>query len=661
MAFSLSLSQVVPAVRPTSGVAHTLLVVVFAALLSLPALLAGIPPGYDSDYHTAYQFHFSRQFWSGEIYPRWLPGHNKGHGSPIFLIQYPLPYFGAALLRPLTSFPPSDTREARELGVVCFLAFAGAALAARAWFRRRCSAWAATLAAGLYISLPYVLGQALYLRTGLGELCALVWMPLALAVCETALPRFVAVSALAAVFALLLLTHATSAVLFAPLLIAYAAIVPRASAASAGGGVILVIAAMALGVGLAAVYVLPFLAYRSLFDLKAMETLFPSFELGRWFPYVTPASVMRRFAGPAIVGTAGFVAVVAVYVWRVGGGRVARVCMVATLALGSVVMIPNLGPYLIRWSGLTVTSFETAGDFSTRMLITSLSTVALGFLAYAVVSRDAGSRERLLVAVVCGSFVLMLPWSAPLWTSAALGNIQFPFRLGGVLTLAVAGLVGIALDTGLRPGTAARRPLIALSVAALVVIAAGAFTWRVPERFLSPDTTRLALVHNVDNMFRSYVAPGHVRALAARLGTAADSFEVRFTAVDARARAEVIPVDVTDGRCSAAVVPVTPRVLRLAAQCTEPARLQIGQLYSPLWRIASTSGQTEHPGVTRSADGLIVIALTSGRYDVDLVFDGGWPERAGTIVTFASVAIAAGGSVFVGLRTSARKSGRIAA
>jgi hypothetical protein len=58
-----------------------------------------------------------------------------------------------------------------------------------------------------------------------------------------------------------------------------------------------------------------------------------------------------------------------------------------------------------------------------------------------------------------------------------------------------------------------------------------------------------------------------------------------------------------------------------------------------------------HPeAVVSSAEGLIEISLTSGQHDFELVFDGGLPERAGAIVTLASILVLGGGSAFVGLR-----------
>lgn len=635
----------------TRGTSHGLVLVLLAALATLPCLLVGIPPGYDSDYHTAYQYHFSRQFWDGNIYPRWLTGANKGYGTPIFLIQYPLPYFVTALLRPILDFPVSEIREARELGILCFLAFAAACLAARSWLRTHCTLLAATIGAATLLLLPYVLGQSLYLRTGLGELCAVVWMLLALALCEAHLSRFAAVSALAIVWALLLLTHLTSAVLFLPLLTAYAAVSGEPTTSAAMRRVASVLLAVALGACLAAVYVLPFLVYRHLFDLDAMRAIIPSFELGRWFAQVPSSSLSRSLMLPAMAGAVALALIVALYIWRSGADFISRACMVASLALGVVIIIPDFGPALVRSSGLEVSSFETAGDFSARTLLTGLMTASVAFLAYCYVGADCTRRDHVLLASACVSFFMMLPWSAAIWTIRGLANIQFPFRFGSILTIAAAGLFAVAIDKSLRQsrGRLKRPSLWMLGCAALIVIGAGVFAWRVTTRFISPSTADLAIAHNVDNMFRSYVLPDRVSGFAGRLGADEKSFNVTLTPIDEYVRGEAVRTEVAGGPCTLLVVPSRPGAITASADCREAARLRIGQAHSPLWTIVSKGSNLTDHRLTNSSDGLIEVALNSGRHDFEIVFDVGWPQRVGAVVTLLSASFL-GLAACVGIR-----------
>jgi hypothetical protein len=189
-----------------------------------------------------------------------------------------------------------------------------------------------------------------------------------------------------------------------------------------------------------------------------------------------------------------------------------------------------------------------------------------------------------------------------------------------------------------------------LGLAVLVVIAAGAFAWRVPERLRSPYTVDYAITHNVDNMFRSYVARGQVVGLARRLGTAPDSFEVVLTPVDASVRGDIIRSDADGGQCAVNAVPREPRILRVFAECRSEARVRIWQLYSPLWKIVPIGEEMYQPVLGSSPDGLMEVALSAGKHDFELVFDLSWPERGGVVVTLVSIVIGIGGLACLRLR-----------
>jgi len=56
--------------------------------------------GHDTLEHINYARHFTDQFWSGELYPRWLIGMNHGLGSASFFVFPPLPFYVYALAEP---------------------------------------------------------------------------------------------------------------------------------------------------------------------------------------------------------------------------------------------------------------------------------------------------------------------------------------------------------------------------------------------------------------------------------------------------------------------------------------------------------------------------------------------------------------------------------
>jgi uncharacterized membrane protein len=255
-------------------------ILLWALLFTYPCVRHGITTGYDAATHVRYQHHFSRQFWRGDFYPRWLAEENKGYGSPIFLIQYPLPYFVTALLRPLAAFPSTSDRDARELGVFMFVALAAAGVAARFWFSKFSSTVAATVAAVAYLSLPYFM-VGIYLRAAIGEVSALVFMPLALAFCESTHKAKCSIFPLSASFALLTISNPIIALLFIPVLFTYALLSARQMGVTLAASARRLSLALILSFGLASIYLIPVLAYRGLFHLDGLVQSLPDFEVGR--------------------------------------------------------------------------------------------------------------------------------------------------------------------------------------------------------------------------------------------------------------------------------------------------------------------------------------------------------------------------------------------
>ncbi len=77
-----------------------LLIIAAASLVNiLPLILYNISG--DIDFHLVLIECFARQFWQGDIYPRWCMDANA-LGSSLPLFYFPLSYYVAALLYPLS-------------------------------------------------------------------------------------------------------------------------------------------------------------------------------------------------------------------------------------------------------------------------------------------------------------------------------------------------------------------------------------------------------------------------------------------------------------------------------------------------------------------------------------------------------------------------------
>src|SRR5215831_9604427 len=225
------------------------------AILCFPLLRWGLPRGHDSIVHIQWYFCFSQQFWQRDLFPRWLASMNAGLGSPSMFVYGPLPYYAASLLHPLLA--GSATPANLELGVAVWLATAFSGIAAYLWLQTMAGRLGALAGALAYLIVPYHLSIDLYTRATVPELWAFAWMPLILYFTARAIQTTAksSIAGLAVSYGLLIATHLVATVLFTPVLLVYAAFLPRPG--SRNSAFTRVALGIALGMGLAAAYVLP--------------------------------------------------------------------------------------------------------------------------------------------------------------------------------------------------------------------------------------------------------------------------------------------------------------------------------------------------------------------------------------------------------------------
>ena len=265
---------------------HRVFIVLAALTVTAPCVVNGLPGGHDLGIHLEYQHFFAAQLRAGDWYPRWLTGLNRGLGSPIFFVQYPLPYFAAFVVERLSPVSFAPYSETRSLGIVIVLATVLAGLLMYEWckgFAERRSALAAAL---LYLILPYPLSIDLFHRTALGEYVALAWLPLVLLSYDRSAVRGSRFPLGAAVgFALLLVSHLFTGILFAPVLLMYAAC--RATRTTYLRAVVAAVLALGLGTCLAGVYVVPALVEGQYFHLEELiRVQGPNFDYrNQLFPF----------------------------------------------------------------------------------------------------------------------------------------------------------------------------------------------------------------------------------------------------------------------------------------------------------------------------------------------------------------------------------------
>ncbi len=221
------------------------LAIVGTAFVSIAVLVfRGNSCGDDFDFHLLSWMETARSWQSGIWYPHWIHLANYGAGEPRLVFYPPASWMLGGLLGRLSSWNAAP------------ILFVLVALVASGWsMYRLAQQWvgrgAATVAACLYTANPYAL-FVIYQRSALAELLAGVWIPL---IVLYALKRDSPVAALALAVAAVWLTDAPVAVIASYLLALLAVgmtLIERKAwpALRAADG-------MALGLGLAAFYIVP--------------------------------------------------------------------------------------------------------------------------------------------------------------------------------------------------------------------------------------------------------------------------------------------------------------------------------------------------------------------------------------------------------------------
>ncbi len=248
--------------------------VIIGFLVCLPLIWSGLPTtSDDAVWHVIYFDNFATQLFSGEIYPRWLYLTNGGLGSPTFFFYQPMSYCIALIFRPL----PISTIH--QLGLAASLGVILSGITSFLWLREISSPRAALIGSLFYLILPYPVAHDVYVRAAFGEAFAFVWMPLAmLAVVRICRGSGKAVIGLAFSYGMLCLTHLPITVIFSPILIFYIAVFSQKG--KFPRTLILTLAGVALGAGIAAAYIIPAVAYQNHVYLNEMKE--GSFFFGNW-------------------------------------------------------------------------------------------------------------------------------------------------------------------------------------------------------------------------------------------------------------------------------------------------------------------------------------------------------------------------------------------
>jgi hypothetical protein len=395
------------------GLVLVLLLLTFAVS---PLLKSGLPSMADVPIHLYRLVELDRCWQDGVYYPRWAPTLAFGYGYPLFNFAPPLPYFIAELFHVLgTDFETA----LKLLAVLCFLLYGlGMYLLAKEVL----GAKPALLAAAAYVYTPFRFREALIYGGNYPQILAMALYPWILWAFYKiiAQDRHQYIVAGAFSYAGLMLSHNFHALIFTPILLAYAIYLMWTTkkwgkAREAG-------LTLALGLGLSAFFWVPVLH-----DMQ-------------WTPtqedfYISHTDFHQRFLGPRDL-----------VAWPTP----------LDASADNPYLPFSLGPAIMALAAISLTALVLDAGYQFRRRLIQGSQPVVHPLASAHALRwfasdssaDTSVKWHLLffALVLAASVFMMLPASAPIWENTPFLPIgEFPWRLMGIANLASAFLAGASL------------------------------------------------------------------------------------------------------------------------------------------------------------------------------------------------------------------------
>lgn len=626
-----------------------LAIVLFGIAFSIPIWLhtGEVVLGADIQHHVLWSENFAKQFWSGELYPRWLESENAGLGSPTFFFYAPLPFYVSALFHPLATISGIPWFA---VAAAATLAMAASGLAAYAWLRSFATPRASLTAAIFYMATPFHLGADLYARFAYAEFWGFVWMPLVLlasrpgqAGASSAPSAIRTCVAVAIPYALLALTHLSTLLLFSaiPLLQAVALASPERRL----GHVFRVFAGMVLGFAMAAVFVVPAWGDQGFISIHEINTLF---LYGHYYHHFLIDSIgdpanagvnwFERGLDLWICLVLAFTAYAVMFLFRQERKLDRDAWFWILVALGSVLVSTRVAEP--AWRILPV--FKIV-QFPWRF--GTVSTVSVTALSAMIVSRvhGKGSSTKALVSEYVGSWksaallllsILAFSWIVFTYTSH-LDQYPIPWFAVSIASLALlyCGLYGFAMpfDQSDR-----RSVLGAWLIGGFLVLAN--IPHVIPQIAWHWDT------------LRKHAHPHGPLAdeMRAQLAASFDPKEYRIQTVSrenyspenmTRLRETLQPVTLMTGSGTVSLVEHSPRHSTFKVDATTPVTIMLRRYFYPGTRFLSSSGQPLGKVTASAEQGLVLAELPAGSYSAEMVLTKGPNEKLGLWVSCISIAL----------------------
>jgi hypothetical protein len=310
------------------------------------------------------------------------------------------------------------------------------------------------------------------------------------------------------------------------------------------------------------------------------------------------------------------------------GAGLSAIYLLPAVTMREFVSMQEMQKGVTNYENWFLFSSFSARELNAQITMISVVTLALAvcFFALAVRTQDKRFRREssfwLWVSLL--AFFVMTPASRPLWkVMPLLQNIQFPFRFNTILAVSATALFALAVESA--KAESARMKLLcrlaAVSGLLLFLVVTLGYGWRQYKIHGQMVAAENGLVKN--NMD----APEYRPQWASRNSLPSNN------------------VSVVDGEAEISIESRQPRRLVLGANAVQPTTLDVPQFYFPGWQwrlIGTKYFQDAHP----SPAGLVRIAISTGRQQVEVELNKTWPERSGQIISAICCAVL----ILIGIR-----------
>lgn len=218
-------------------------------IITLPLFLSnGLVASQDILWHFVWSEQFHKALMEGVLYPRWVDTA-FGYGSPTFIFYAPLTFYVISLINILTK------STILSMNIAIYLSFFLSGLSMY-FFARKLNGERAGLVSGvLYQLIPYHIFD-LFGRGVVPELFAFIWFPLILLFIREIFTdgRHSSIVYMSFAYAGLIMTHLVSSYMFTFVMVGYGLYLYLVEKKR---GIIKMFCAMALGIGLSSIYLMP--------------------------------------------------------------------------------------------------------------------------------------------------------------------------------------------------------------------------------------------------------------------------------------------------------------------------------------------------------------------------------------------------------------------